>query len=62
MKREWEMLGPRFPRLPVRDEDASLRGWRPRADSACAGLPGTGRAAGPGVGGGVAVVSVVGGD
>lgn len=26
MKREWEMLGPRFPRLPVRDEDASLRG------------------------------------
>lgn len=26
MKREWEMLGPQFPHLPIRDEDAGLQG------------------------------------
>lgn len=26
VKREWERLGPQFPHLPIREEDASLRG------------------------------------
>lgn len=26
VKREWEMLGPQFPHLPIREEDSSLRG------------------------------------
>lgn len=34
MKREWEMLGPQFPHLPIREEDGSLRGDGAREQTA----------------------------